>query len=71
MGVKWTVEQVDSEEFIKEIQAGPESAEATEELVSVVGIIDSNWEDKDDFANALLGFENEDLEEVVRKTVGN
>jgi nucleoside-diphosphate-sugar epimerase len=72
-GQHWQVEHVDSEEYIKEIKTetdrNPGDAEATENLVSVVGIVDANWEDKDDFANSLLGLKDENLDQVVKKVM--
>lgn len=74
-GEKWRVEEKESEEFIREekakVDADPEDHVALEELVSVVGIVDANWEGKKDFANELLGLEMEDLDQVVKKVLGN
>ena len=73
-GKKWEVEEVRSEEYIQEekskIDRNPGDAEATENLVGVLGIVDGNWEGKKDFANGLLGLQGEDLEQVVRRVVG-
>lgn len=70
-GEKWEVEHVSSEDFIretkKEMEQDPKDAEAVESMVSVVGIVDSNWENNEDFANPLLGLEDEDLDLLVRK----
>lgn len=72
---KWEVEHVDSEKFMVEtkalIEREPGNAVAREDLVGVVGIVEGNWEEKDSFANGLLGLQEEDLEEVVRKTLGS
>ena len=72
-GGKWQVEDIKSEEYIEEVKkemaARPDSAEAVENMVSVVGIVDANWEGKDDFANELLDLKGEDLDEVVRKAL--
>jgi nucleoside-diphosphate-sugar epimerase len=72
-GQSWQVERLDSDEFIRQVRdkADQGDAEATEELVGVVGIVDSNWEGKDDFANSLLGLETEDLDHVVRQVVSS
>jgi nucleoside-diphosphate-sugar epimerase len=71
---KWEAEQVESEKFIvetkNEIDRNPGNHDAREDLVGVVGIIEGNWEEKDGFANELLGLKQEDLEEVVRKILG-
>ena len=74
-GGEWGVEDVKSKDYIEEVKkemaAEPDSAEATEKMVSVVGIVDANWEGKDDFANELLGLKGEDLEEVVKKALSD
>ncbi|KAF2108268.1 isoflavone reductase family protein [Lophiotrema nucula] len=44
--------------------------DATEEIVAVWGVVASDWKGKEGFANELLGLEEEDLEEVVRRVVG-
>ena len=70
-GQKWQVTPVSSDKFIKETQAkleqNPNDADALEEMVSVVGIVDSNWEGKDDFANPLLGLEDEFLDTLLKE----
>jgi nucleoside-diphosphate-sugar epimerase len=43
--------------------------EATEEVVSVQGIVASDWMGKEGFANGVLGLEEEDLDEVVQRVV--
>lgn len=72
-GHDWQVEHVKSEDYIKEVKReadkDPENVEAMEDLVSVVGIVDANWEGKDDFANKLLGIEDENLEKVIKKVM--
>ena len=72
-GEKWAVEQVTSEEYIKVRQAklkeNPEDHDEWENVVTVVGIVDANWESREDFANELLGLKNEDLDEVVRSVL--
>ncbi|MCJ1379236.1 hypothetical protein MMC17_002336 [Xylographa soralifera] len=74
-GQKWQIEHITSEEYINEVKKEHgghlDNAEATEDLVSVVGIVDANWEGKDDFANSLLGLEDEDLDQVIRKTINH
>jgi hypothetical protein len=51
------------------LDRNPDSVEAYEELVAVVGIVDANWEDKKDFANSLLELGDEDMDEVVKKVI--
>jgi hypothetical protein len=43
--------------------------EATEEVVAVWGVVASDWKEKEGFANTLLGLQEDDLEETVRKVV--
>jgi len=71
MGAKWVVEERSSEELIAE--ARPKmlegDAEALEEVVAVHGVVASDWKGKEDFANELLGLEEEDLNEIVKGVV--
>ncbi|TPX12576.1 uncharacterized protein E0L32_000753 [Thyridium curvatum] len=70
-GTKWTVEQFDSEEFIKKHKALADGGDlqAVEDLVFALGAIDGNWEVKPEFAMDLLGLKNEDLDCVVASTL--
>ncbi|KAJ9145504.1 Isoflavone reductase [Pleurostoma richardsiae] len=70
-GVKWTVNHIDSEKFIKEQKtlADAGDLQAIEELVFTLGAIDGNWEEKGNFAMDLLGLQNEGLDEVVQSVV--
>ena len=72
-GEEWSVEHIKSEDYIKaqqaELENHPGDGEATENLVSVVGIIDSNWEGKKDLVNSLVGVEEEKLDDVAKKVV--
>jgi hypothetical protein len=43
--------------------------EAREEVVAVWGVVASDWKEKDGFANAILGLQEEDLDEVVQRVV--
>jgi len=45
--------------------------EAREEVVAVWGVVASDWKAKKEFANTLLGLQEEDLEETVRKVVAD
>ncbi|KAG0651360.1 hypothetical protein D0Z07_2175 [Hyphodiscus hymeniophilus] len=69
-GQEWQVEHINSDEFIKEVKAvvdkDPSYREGRENLVSVVGILDANWEGKADFANSLLGLDEEHLDPLVK-----
>ena len=73
-GQSWQLEHVSSDDYIGETQAklerDPKNAHEWENMVSVVGIIDANWEGKDDFANSLLGLESEDLDHLVKGIAG-
>ena len=46
------------------------SQEAEEEVVAVWGIVATDWLGREGFANELLGLEEENLEEEVRKALG-
>ena len=69
-GRKWQAEHVASDEYMKRTQAkldkSPGDADEMEDMVSVVGIIDGNWEGKEGFANHLLDLKREDLEWLVK-----
>jgi putative NADH-flavin reductase len=69
----WNIKHVDSEKYIKDtkttIDNNPNDAEARENLVSVVGIVDASWGSKND--NALLGLQDEDLDEVINKIIAD
>ncbi|USP76810.1 hypothetical protein yc1106_04084 [Curvularia clavata] len=43
--------------------------EAREEVVAVWGVVAADWRGKEGFANEMLGLEEEDLEQVVRRVV--
>src|SRR6201999_1371973 len=51
-GEKWVPEYVDAEDFINEHKAKADagSKQSVEELIFALGVIDSNWEEKPDFA---------------------
>ena len=70
---KWQVDHTSSEDFIKKMQerldANPKDHGATENLVSVVGVIEGNWQDKADFANDLLGLKTESVEEALNRVL--
>ncbi|KAI1197384.1 NmrA-like family protein [Nemania serpens] len=70
-GAKWEVSFVESEAFIAERRPRADAGdkEAVEDLVFALGAIDGNWESREGFAMDLLGLENEDLDEVVRRVV--
>jgi nucleoside-diphosphate-sugar epimerase len=72
-GKGWQIKNVASEEYIKNLKAetdrDPSNSEALEDLVGIIGMLDANWESKNDFANELLGLEAEDLDQVVHTVV--
>lgn len=73
-GKSWNVERIDSKEYEREEVVKRDhgnTAEAIENLVWLLGAIDSNWEGKEGFAMKKLGLEDEDLEDVVRRIVEN
>ncbi|KAK0625126.1 NmrA family transcriptional regulator [Bombardia bombarda] len=71
MGEKWEVEYIEVDPFIKKHKESADrgNKDSIEELVFALGVIEGNWEVKEDFAMELLGLENEDLDEVVRKAL--
>lgn len=70
-GAKWEVNRLDSKQYQEERVAKRNAgdAQAIEDLVWLLGAIDADWTGRKDFAMKDLGLENEDLDEVVRKTV--
>ena len=70
-GQSWQIENVDSDEYIREakVRLDQRDPKARVDLVSALGLVDANWEGKDDFANLLLGLKTEDLDQVVRKVI--
>ena len=63
------VEEVGSEEYIRRMKEEMEGGdyESLEQIVCVLGLTRARWDEKEDFANVLLGLEEEDLGEVVRE----
>lgn len=45
--------------------------DAREEVVAVWGVVASDWKNKEAFANTLLGLQEDDLEDTIRKVVAN
>lgn len=71
MGVTWEIDRYDSEDYIRQKKALADKgdAQAVEDLVFVLGAINGNWEERQDFAMETLGLENEDLDAVVQKVI--
>ena len=72
-GHRWSVKHVSTQKFIDNNQAqlrmDPGDTKAYENMVAVVGTTESNWEGKNDFANPLLGLEQEDLSLLIKKMI--
>ena len=71
-GQKWDVRYEDLEGFIKwhkELADGGRK-ESIEDLVFALGVVDGNWEEKEDFAMGLFGFADEDLETETKRALG-
>jgi len=72
VGAEFEVEHVHADSYMEEqkrkLAEGDEGA--TERLVGALGVVDADWTGKEGFAMELLGLEDEDLEEVVRKAIG-
>ncbi|KAJ4364979.1 hypothetical protein N0V83_008595 [Neocucurbitaria cava] len=43
--------------------------EAREEVVAVWGVVASDWKEKEGFANTILGLEEEDLEQTIKRVI--
>ncbi|KAL8406852.1 hypothetical protein RB596_005364 [Gaeumannomyces avenae] len=70
-GAPWTRVEATSAEFVAKYVALRDagSVAAIEDLVFALGVIDGDWEQKEDFAMELLRLEEEDLDSVVKKVV--
>ncbi|KAI0148365.1 NmrA-like family protein [Xylariaceae sp. FL1272] len=70
-GEKWKVNYCESERYLREHKAKADAGDkqAVEDLVFALGALDGNWEGRENFAMGLLGLENEDMNEVVRRVV--
>ena len=72
-GTRFERKAVDSARYIEEMKrlyaADPENGKLVHDLVGVVGLVDADWESREGFAVQLLGLENEDLDQVVRRTI--
>ncbi|RKU40261.1 hypothetical protein DL546_001313 [Coniochaeta pulveracea] len=67
-GSKWDVRYEDTDEFVAKHKAKADAGnkESIEDLVFALGVIEGNWEEKEDFAMDLLGLQNEDLDQAVK-----
>lgn len=72
-GHPWHTAHVDSNGFLdretKALEQGDEHA--VHNIVFVLGAVDADWTRRDEFAMDLLGFEDEDLDAVVRDVVND
>lgn len=72
-GTKFDVQQVSSNDFKKERKQQLETKgfdhDAIEDLVSVEGIVNGNWETKENFVNDLLQLPKENLDDLVARTL--
>lgn len=73
-GKKLQVEDVKSEDFIREykdkLQQDPGNHDVTEELVTVGGIVRTNWDDRGDaYVNDLVGLSLRDLKSSVQEAL--
>jgi hypothetical protein len=68
---KFKTRNVETGSYIKEKRklADKGDMDAVEELVAVLGILRSDWKGDELFANELLGLDEEDMGEVVRKVL--
>lgn len=70
-GREWRAEYVGVEEFIGKYKALADGGDkgAVEDLVFALGVVDGNWEGREDFAMGLLGLEEDDLDTEVKKAL--
>jgi hypothetical protein len=45
--------------------------EAREEVVAVWGVVAADWKEKEGFANKMLGLQEDDLDQVVRRVLSD
>lgn len=74
LGAKIDIEEVSSDEYIKKNKAlltgNGDDQDVTEELVSVEGIVNADWEKKGDaFVNDVLGMPKRDLDQLVKEAL--
>jgi NAD(P)-dependent dehydrogenase (short-subunit alcohol dehydrogenase family) len=68
---KYEVAWLDADTYEREQKAKRDEGnkEAIENLVWLLGAIEGNWEERDEFAMSLLGLKNENLDEAASKVV--
>lgn len=70
-GSKYEVAWLDADSYEREQKAKRDEGDkdALENLVWLLGAIEGNWEERDEFAMGLLGLGNEDLNDAAQKIV--
>ncbi|KLU84641.1 isoflavone reductase [Magnaporthiopsis poae ATCC 64411] len=70
-GQPWQTEVTTSDDFVAKYVARRDTGDtaAIEGLVFALGVIDGDWEKKEDFAMELLGLQEEDLDSAVKRVV--
>ena len=70
-GSEYEVAWLDADSYEREQKAKRDEGDAAaiENLVWLLGAIEGNWEERDEFAMGLLGLGNEDLDGAVEKVV--
>ena len=70
-GAKYDVRWLQAESYEHEQKAKRDEGdkEAIENLVWMLGAIEGNWEEREEFAMGVLGLENENLEKVAERVV--
>jgi hypothetical protein len=70
-GSKYEVAWLDADSYEREQKAKRDEGDkdALENLVWLLGAIEGNWEERDEFAMGLLGLGNEDLDDAAKKVV--
>lgn len=70
---KWTTEDLDSKSFLAKEKAKVDAGDhaAIEEVVFVIGQLEADWRNKEDFAMDLLGLEDENLDDVLTQVLAD
>lgn len=68
-GQNFTNSFLKSEDYLKEQKKKADAGdkEAVENVVFALGVVNANWEKKENFANQMLDLPTEDLDEVVKR----
>lgn len=70
-GAPWTVKETQSGPFLEQEQKKVDAGDkhAIEEVVFALGARDADWTEKPGFAMKMLGLQDEDLDQVVKRVV--